>query len=69
VIDSSDVDLIPKAVIDQGWMGKCRNTPVDDSNDRGRTRQRRQPLSLQEHDMQQYLMASLNFMQDVSPIE
>jgi hypothetical protein len=31
VIDSSDVDLIPKAVIDHGWMDKCRDTPVDDS--------------------------------------
>jgi hypothetical protein len=69
VIDSIDVDLIPKAVIDQGWMDKRRDTPVDDNNDGGRTR--RQPSSLQElqvlqHDMQEYLMASLNFMQDVS---
>ncbi|GAU31005.1 hypothetical protein TSUD_105200 [Trifolium subterraneum] len=68
VIDSSDVDLIPKAVIDQGWMDKCRDTPVDDNE---RTRKRRQSSSLKEHqvsqrDMQQYLMASLNFMQDVS---
>ncbi|WJX73971.1 hypothetical protein P8452_57689 [Trifolium repens] len=52
-------------------MDKCRDTPVDDSNDGGRTRQRRQPSSLPElqvlqRDMQEYLMASLNFMQDVS---